>query len=91
MTATLILRSLFFQKESQSFEKIIIDQKEYEYSPEKEIQINFDEIEEEIRLKIVKIQLKFTEVLEDHFFEILKGTKKLDICFLGKGKLLILY
>ena len=88
MTATLILRSLFFQKESPSLEKIIIDQKEYEYSPEKEIQINFDEIEEEIRLKIVKIQLKFTEVLEDHFFEILKGTKIIGYLLPRKGKTL---
>ena len=88
MTATLILRSLFFQKESPSLEKIIIDQKEYGYSPEKEIQINFNEIEKEIGLKIVKIQLKFTEVEEEHFFEILKGTKIIGYLLPRKGKTL---
>lgn len=88
MTATLILRALFFEKESSSLEKIIVDQKEYGYSPVKEIQINFDEIEKEIGLKTVKIQLKFTELLEEHFFEILKGAKIIGYLLPRKGKTL---
>ena len=88
MTATLILKALFFINENSSLEKIIIDQKEYGYLPENEIQINFDEIEKEIGFKIVKIQLKFKEKLEEHFFEILKGTKIIGYLLPKKGKTL---
>lgn len=88
MTATLILKALFFIKENSSLEKIIIDQKEYGYLPENEIPINFDEIEKEIGFKTVKIQLKFKEKLEEHFFEILKGTKIIGYLLPKKGKTL---
>ena len=85
MTATLILKSLFFQNENSFFEKIIIDKNEYEYSLEKEIQIKFNEIESEIGIKTVNTKIVFRDKYEDHFFEIMKGTKIYGYLDVGKA------
>ena len=77
MTATLILKSIFFETENPSIKKIIVDEEEYQYSQETEIQIKFNEIESEIGIKVVSIKLFFNGVNEDEeqFFEIMKGSK----------------
>ena len=75
MTATFIIKSIFFQNANSSLKKVIVDNIEYEYSLEKEIQIKFNEIEFEIGIKTVNIKLEFNGNYENHFFEIMKGTK----------------
>jgi len=88
MTATLILKSIFFQTENPFLEKIIIDGKEYEYSLETEIEINFNEIEFEIGVKVVHIKLIFRGInkAKEHFFEIMKGSKICGYLLPKKGR-----
>ena len=88
MTATLILKSLFFETKNPLLQKIIVDDKEYKYLLEKEIEINFNEIESEIGVKIVSIKLFFKDkdMDEEHFFEIVKDSKIVAYLLPMKGK-----
>jgi len=90
MTATLIIKSIFFQTENPFLEKIIVDNQEYKYSKEIEMQIIFNDIEFEIGVKVVHIKLIFRgkNKPKEHFFEIMKGSKICGYLLPIKGKTL---
>ena len=72
MSAKLILKSIFFQKEK--IKNIIVDGQEYNYQEEIEAPIKFNEIESEIGIKVVKIETVIEEEKDASFFEIMKNT-----------------
>lgn len=72
MSAKLILKAIFFQKEN--IENIIVDGQEYNYQEEIEASIQFNEIESEIGIKVVKIEIVIEDEKEESFFEIMKDT-----------------
>jgi len=59
---------------SYSFDKLFIDDEECKILPVIKKELKFDEIESEIGLKVVKIKLISLNDVEEHYFEIAKGT-----------------
>ena len=72
MSAKLILKAIFFQKEK--IKNIIVDGQEYNYQEEIEALIQFNEIESEIGIKVVKIEIVIEDEKDESFFEIMKDT-----------------
>ena len=72
MSAKLILRAIFFQK--GKIKNIIVDGQEYNYQEEIEATIQFNEIESEIGIKVVKIEIVIEDEKDASFFEIMKDT-----------------
>jgi len=72
MSAKLILKAIFFQKEK--IKNIIVDGQEYNYQEEIEATIQFNEIESEIGIKVVKIEIVIEDEKDASFFEIMKDT-----------------
>jgi len=72
MSAKLILKAIFFQKEK--IKNIIVDGQEYNYQEEIEVPIQFNEIESEIGIKVMKVETVIEDEKEASFFEIIKDT-----------------
>ena len=72
MSAKLILKVIFFQKDK--IKNIIFDGQEYNYQEEIEAQLSFNEIESEIGIKVVKIEILIEDGKDASFSEIMKDT-----------------
>ena len=59
---------------SYKFDKLYFDDEECKILPEIKKELKFNEIESEVGLKVVKIKLISLNDVEDHYFEIAKGT-----------------
>lgn len=86
MSAKLIIKAIFFQKEK--IKNIIVDGQEYNYQEEIEAPIQFNEIESEIGIKVIKIEIVIKNKKETTFFEILKDTTIIGYLLPGFGKTL---